>query len=53
MVEKPVLRDGQLAPAEKLVTHIDAVADRFSTFEEDLRITAKESRETIAKTFVR
>lgn len=47
-VEKFVLKDGQLARAEAIVAKLDATAERFSTFEEDLRSTAKEIRDAIA-----
>jgi hypothetical protein len=50
VVEKFVLKDGQLARAEKLVAQLDTVADRFSTFENDLRVTAKEIRDAIRQT---
>jgi hypothetical protein len=50
IVEKLVLKDGQLARAEQLVARLDAVAEKFSTFEEDLRVTAKEIRDAIAST---
>lgn len=49
-VEKFVLKDGQLARAEQLISKLDALADRYSTFEEDLRVTAKEVRDAIAST---
>jgi len=49
-VEVPVLKDGQLARAEKLGQQIDKVGDRFSEFEEDLRVIVKEIRDAIAKT---
>lgn len=49
-VERFVLKDGQLARAEQLVAKLDAVAEKFSTFEEDLRVTAKEIRDAIAST---
>jgi uncharacterized protein len=50
VVEKYALKDGQLARAEKLLERIDQLADKYSTFEEDLRVTAKEIRDAIAKT---
>lgn len=50
-VEKFVLKDGQLARAEKLIADLDKLADRYSTFEEDLRVTAKEIRDAIASTW--
>lgn len=49
-VEKLVLKDGQLKRAEALVAQIDRLADKYSGFEEDLRVTAKEIRDAIAKT---
>ena len=50
VVEKFVLKDGQLARAEQLVARMDQVAEKFSGFEEDLRVTAKEIRDAIAST---
>lgn len=49
-VEKFVLKDGQLARAEKILDRIDAAALKLSEFEEDLRVTAKEIRDAIAST---
>jgi hypothetical protein len=49
VVEKFVLKDGQLARAEKLLERIDQLADKYSTFEEDLRVTAKEIRDALGK----
>lgn len=49
-VEKFVLKDGQLARAEQLLARMDKAAERFSEFEEDLRVTAKEIRDAIAST---
>jgi hypothetical protein len=49
-IERFVLKDGQLARAEKILERVDQVADKFSTFEEDLRVTAKEIRDAIAQT---
>jgi hypothetical protein len=50
VVEKFVLKDGQLARAEALVERIDLLSDKFSGYEEDLRIVAKEIRDAITKT---
>jgi hypothetical protein len=50
VVEKFVLKDGQLARAEALVERIELLSDKFSGYEEDLRITAKEIRDALAKT---
>jgi hypothetical protein len=49
-VEKFVLKDGQLARAEKVVERCEQLAGKFSEFEEDLRVTAKEIRDAIEKT---
>jgi len=49
-IEKFVLKDGQLARAEKLLERIDQVAEKYAGFEEDLRVTAKEIRDAIVKT---
>lgn len=50
IVEKPVLKDGQLARAEAIVSHLEQLAGKCSGYEEDLRVTAKEIRDAIAST---
>jgi len=49
-VEKFVLKDGQLARAEKIIERAEALGEKFSEFENDLRVTAKEIRDAITKT---
>lgn len=50
-VEKFVLKDGQLARAEKIIQRAEALGEKFSEFENDLRVTAKEIRDAITKTY--
>lgn len=49
-VEKFVLKDGQLARAEKIIERLEALRDRTGDFEEDLHTIAKEIRDAIAST---
>jgi hypothetical protein len=50
IVERFVLKDGQLARAEKLVERLEALRDRVADHEEDLNTVAKEIRDAIALT---
>jgi hypothetical protein len=49
-IEKCVLKDGQLARAERLVAALDKTLDRIGDVDEDLSTVAKEIRDAIAKT---
>ena len=48
-VEKFVLKDGQLARAEKIIERLEQLRDRTGDFEEDLHTIAKEIRDALLK----
>lgn len=50
VVEKFVLKDGQLGRACAIVSHLEQLAEKASEYENDLRVTAKEIRDAIAQT---